>query len=360
MNKKLKLGFYCFDHAGGDALKIVAEEARSRGHIVVNPVKQLPVSDEAMLALLDCDAVVTGLSSFETDMELNVVRRLRDEVPWFVFEDVPEAALRPKAKGVVRRVKLVFAARHDEEDILAKAGYVGSVHLGPPPQWRVEYEAVMAAKAGNARSTEMIKRKGAEAIYSFTENDKFVGTILGKDPDENNRVLRLLKDALLELGDNYVLAISQHPGEKPDLNKAGDEQRFEEAFAERRKILDEVWSFNSGWKGAKLAGTVDVLVSGSASNITIASAYARVPQVWLDDEGVRVRLNAQGTGKWFVPELGGMLVADGAGDLGPMIKTALSERGRQSLLDMQENNFPLPEDWHTENKIVDLLEKVVK
>ena len=364
----MKLGFYCFDNAGGDALKIVAEEAKSRGHEVVNPVKQLPVSDEAMVALLDCDAVVTGLSAFETDMELNVVRWLRSEIPWFVFEDVPEAALRPKAKELAYRAKLVFAAHPSGAQAVQDFGYAGSVCLGPPSQWRAEYEGVMAAKANNARSeisktrrpsntAAIMNLKDACTVWSLEGNDKVVGIILGKDPDENNRILRLLKDALSELGDSYVLAISQHPGEK--ATKTEDKDRFEGAFAERKEILSGIWHFDSGWKGAKLAGNVDVLVSGSGSNITIASAYARVSQVWLDDEGVRARMRAQ-TGKdtWFVAELGGMLVADGVGDLGPMIKTALSERGRQYLLQMQENNFPLPEDWHTEKKIVDLLEKL--
>ena len=81
----MKLGFYCFDHAGGDALKIVAEEAISRGHQVVNPAKQMPVSEEAMIALMGCDVVVTGLSSFKTEMELEVVRQLDPKISWIVF-----------------------------------------------------------------------------------------------------------------------------------------------------------------------------------------------------------------------------------------------------------------------------------
>ncbi len=352
--KDLSLGFYAFDHAAGDALRIVAEEAKSRGHHTVNPQKQMPVSDEGMAALIMCDAVVLGLSSFQTEMEINLLKALPKATRVFILEDVPEAARRPKFREYVNRVVLVFSAHDLYRSSIHDFGYDGSVYLGPPPQWRAEYEGVMAAKTGNARSEIGSFNYGGDS-YVLDSSVKIVGTILGKDPIENNRILVILAEAIR--GNNILLAISQHPGEK--ATKPEDEEKFQKAFAERKEILKGVWLFDSGWKGSKLAGAVDVLFSGSASNITIASAYARVPQVWLNDKGVRERMRAQ-TGKetWFVPALGGALVSFG-GDLKKVINTALSEGGRTYLLNKQEQNFPLPDDWHTEKKIVDFLEKIV-
>ena len=64
----MKLGFFCFDNAGGDAMKILAEAAITANHNVMlfpKQVRGLAHGSEVDVAGLD--AMVTGLSSFEIE-----------------------------------------------------------------------------------------------------------------------------------------------------------------------------------------------------------------------------------------------------------------------------------------------------
>ncbi|MBI2052370.1 MAG: hypothetical protein HYT38_01670, partial [Candidatus Sungbacteria bacterium] len=99
----------------------------------------------------------------------------------------------------------------------------------------------------------------------------------------------------------------------------------------------------------------------SGTNISIAGAYARVPGVYLDDEGVRARMRAQtGQEKWFVAELGGAHKASGDFGLSMALNTLIKDpTARQALYHDQEQAFPLPDDWHTERKIIHFLEQII-
>ncbi|MEK7077696.1 MAG: hypothetical protein AAB928_01200 [Patescibacteria group bacterium] len=363
----MKIGFYCFDNAGGDAMKLLAEAAFKAGHEDVLFSKQtrgLALEEE----IAGFDAMVTGLSSFETEQELAFAEIcLRHNIPWYVFEDVPGACLRPKAKDLAPRAKLVFLALPSGADDAREFGYPGSVYLGPPPQWRVEYETLTQAKAENWRS-KMCKRIGSgEATFGLYQNDKVVGLIGGKDPEENNRVIKLLVSVVLGMGkDNIVIAFGRHPGEKPNPDKPGDQGRFERAFAERSNMLESIWTGvtdDTGvWKGSRIAGAADVMVYASGTNISIAGAYARVPAVYLDDKGVRERIKSQsGQEKWFVAELGGAYKASGDFGLSMALNMLIKDpSARQDLYHLQEQAFPLPDDWHTEHKIIRFVEQTFR
>lgn len=364
----MRLGFFCFDNAGGDAMKILAEAAGKAGHnFVLFPKQVCDLAQSSADDIAELDAMVTGLSSFETEQELAFADIcIRRGIPWFIFEDVPGACLRPKAKERAYYAKLVFLANPSGTQAAQDFGYAGSVYLGPPPQWRVEYETLMAAKAENWRA-RMQKRIGSgPAMFGLHQDDKVIGLIGGKDPNENNRVIDLLVSVVLEMGkDNIVIAFGKHPGEKPNPDKAGDKERFERAFAERSEMLKSVWTGTtddtSVWRGSRIAGAADVMVYASGTNISIAGAYARVPAVYLDDEGVRARMRAQsGQEKWFVAELGGAFKASGLQDLKAALHSLLtSPLARQDLYHLQEQSFPLPDDWHTETKIIRFLEQTV-
>ncbi|MDP3764522.1 MAG: hypothetical protein Q8Q95_02785 [bacterium] len=352
----MKLGFYSFDVAPGNNIAILAAEARRRGHEVVDPEKQKPVSDRAMVELMTCDMVVTGLSSFKTEMELDVARYLKNETKWVVLEDVPESCLRPKARDFANRADLLLMAPHTKPEDAARFGFRRNICLGPPPLWGKEYNELIAAKEANVRQNMEKVVMGGNPIQLQT-SDVVVGLVGGKDSPINDLVLGMLIQALAG-HHKAVVGFSQHPGEK--ATKPEDEERFTRAFQERAEMLSRIWHLSKNWKGVEVGAVADVMIYAGGTNASISGAYARIPGIYLDLPEVRARMVTQsGKETWFVAELGGALVVDNKEDLGPMIKTALSNEGRQYLLDMQEKNFPLPEDWHTEKKIIDYLECLV-
>ncbi|MFY9493491.1 MAG: hypothetical protein WAP55_03385 [Minisyncoccia bacterium] len=361
----MKIGFYCFDNAGGDAMSLLVGAAKAARHDTALFIKQERglAQDSNMVGL---DAMITGLSSFEPEQELAFAEICREHnIPWYVFEDVPGACLNPKAKDWAPKAKLVFLALPSGADDARKFGYPGSVYLGPPPQWRVEYETLMAAKAENWRARMRKVVGGGLAMFGLDQNDKVVGLIGSKDPEENNRVISVVVSAMRGM-DNVILAFGQHPGEKPNPDKPGDQERFERAFAERSKMLESVWTGvtndTSVWKGSRIAGAADVMVYASATNISIAGAYARVPGIYLDDEGVRARMRAQsGQEKWFVAELGGAFKVSGLLSLKVRLNMLINDPlTQQDLHHFQEQSFPLPDDWHTERKIIRFVEQTFR
>ncbi|MBI2052181.1 MAG: hypothetical protein HYT38_00685, partial [Candidatus Sungbacteria bacterium] len=196
----MKLGFYCFDNAGGDAMKILAEAAIAANHdVILFPKQTRGLAQESEVAGLD--AMVTGLSSFETDQELAFAELcIAHRIPWYVFEDVPGACLRSKAKEWASRAKLVFLALPSGADAAREFGYPGSVYLGPPPQWRLEYEKLMRAKAENWRAGMEKSIFGGLALRGLDQKDKVIGLIGGKDPEENNRVIQVVISAVRDMG----------------------------------------------------------------------------------------------------------------------------------------------------------------
>ncbi len=360
----MKFGFFCFDNAGGDAMSILADAAYQAGHesmLFPKQVRGLAQNSESEVTGLD--AMVTGLSSFEVDQELAFADLcVKSRVPWYVFEDVPGACLRPKAKEWANQAKLVFLALPSGADDAAKFGYPGSVYLGPPPQWRVEYEKLMQAKAENRRARIDKAVYGGMMFRSLGPYDKVIGLIGGKDPEENNRVIQIVVAAIAGM-ENIVLAFSQHPGEKPDPDKPEEVECFRRLFLERNRMLERiVWANTNQWAGAQVVGVADVMIYASGTNISIAGAYARVPGIYLDDEGVRARMVKQtGQEKWFVAELGGTHKASGDFGLSMALSTLIKDPAtRQALYHSQEQAFPLPEDWHTETKIIRFLEQTIR
>lgn len=375
----MKLGFFCYDNAAGDAMAILAKVAGELGYTAVLFPKQVHGAIQRALEMRDCNFVVTGLSSFQTQEELDLVAALPTEVRWVVFEDVPGACMRPlvKERGMANRAGLVLLASPAMADAARAFGYGNSVHLGPPPQWRKEYDGLMAAIAANKRAEMMFGLADDNGVYKYNcridngGHDTVVGLIGGKDPEENDRIIGIVVDAIDNMYDDPVFAFSQHPGEKAERKPGmSDEEyqkevgRFERLFAERKQILidSDVWvADTASWKGVELAAAADVMVYASGTNISIAGAYARRPAVYLNDEGVRARIAKQsgGDGSWFVAELGGAIKAGSGEELADCLKTALSDSGKEGLRRSQEAAFPIPDDWHTEVKIIKYLEGLV-
>ena len=354
----MKIGFYAYDVAAGNAMEILAQAATARGHeAVLFPKQERGVAVKRSIEMIHCDLLVTGLSSFQTKEELDLVHifhSLATARPWVVFEDVPNACRRPLAESHAPAASAVILAHPSGEVAAKQFGYKETVYLGPPPQWRLDYETLMAAKAENCR-VKMHKIRGSSSAVPLENDDVIIGLIGGKDPRENNRVLEIVVKAISDMG--LTLAFGKHPGEKAE--KEEDETVFEKLLQERRRTLSDVWTATTdGMKGAQIAGAADIMIYASGTNISIAGAYARVPAIYLDDEGVRSRMRAQsGSPEWFVAELEGCLVAHDIYELRSRIGLLSTVEGQQYCRLMQERSFPLPEDWHTENKIIQFLEQ---
>lgn len=351
-----KFGFYSFDVALGNNMELLATEAKKRGHEVVNPIKQMPVSEEAMVALVGCNVVVTGLSSFETWQELEVVRQLPDNVKWVVFEDVPDSCLRPKARDFAYRADMLLMAPHTNLEDVARFGYRIKTYLGPPPLWGVEYHELMRAKAMHLRKGMEKTASTGKALLPLRSTDNLVGLVGGKEPNINNMVLAMLIHAL-ENKFGSVIGFSQHPGEK--AIKPEDEERFASALKAREEMLKQCWHLAKNWKGVEIGAAADVMIYAGGTHASIAGTYARVPGVYLNIPEVRERMVKQ-TGKdtWFVAELGGCYKASDVDSLAATIKLASSDEGKAYLLAMQEAAFPIPDDWNMAAKIIDYVEQL--
>ncbi len=370
-----KFGFFCFDVAGGTAMEILAKEAEARSHeVILFPKQEVGLAQKRGGEVVGMDAMLTGLSSFQTEEELAFAEVCdRFGVPWYIFEDVPGASLRPKARSYAGQAKLVFLAHLCTKEAARDFGYNSLVYLGPPPQWRLEYQTIKDAQAKNVRA-EMQKVIGGGSPIPVQDADILIGAVGGKDPKENNRVLWMLVGAVKGLH-RAVICFSEHPGEKPkqktgesDANFAVRLAEYEKFMKEREEILSDVWSASPrSFNGAQVAGSADVMVFFSGTNIQIGAAFARIPNVSLDDEGFRARIRAQsGQEKWFVNELGGSMVVKSGDGLASAIKSLLvSDIVQAHLLEMQEVAFPIPDDWndpaadHTETKIIKFLEQVL-
>ena len=381
----MKLGFFAYDNAAGDAMAILAKSAEELGHqVVLFPKQVLGYAVEHAAEMRDCDVVVTGLSSFQTQEELDLVEMLdKGSIKWVMFEDVPGTCMRPlvKTRDMVWRADLVLLASPAVAEAAKEFGYrCPLVYVGPPPQWRKEYETLMAAIASNKRM-EMETRSwrgqivkgplgdgGRMSDYMLVGGRTVIGLIGGKDPAENNRVIKIVASVVDDMSD-AVIAFGEHPGEKAERKEGmsdyefeAEKARFGRLFAEREEMLRGVWvADTSNWKGAELAAAADVMVYASGTNISIVGAFARRPAVYLDDESVRARIAKQsgGDGSWFVAEFGGAYKAKSVNDLLSCIMAALSKPGRDELCRWQEAAFPLPDDWHTEDKIIRALEDLV-
>ena len=373
----MKIGFYCYDNAGGDAMKLFAEAAKRFGHQTVLFPKQVPGhAINHATEMFDCNAVVTGLSSFQTHEELDFLVSLPPKVKWMIFEDVPGASCRPlvRERNMAGRASAVILASPTGEKDARLFGYeCPLVYLGPPPQWRKDYEALIAARTAKMR-LKLNQRKGL-GVASFewaplSAEAVVVGLIGGKDPAENNRVIGIVLEAIE--GTGWMLAFGKHPGEKAERKPGmSDEEferevaRFERLFAEQDQMFDGRWIADTSdtkvWSGPTIAGVADVMVYFSGTNISAAGAIAQMPQVHLDDEGVRRRLAGQtgGDGSWFVADLGGALKAKSASEVNQAIQTLLTSEGREELAKKQAEAFPLPDDWNTEAKIARFLETLV-
>ncbi len=361
----MRVCFAAYDLGPRANLELIAKKARDLGHevVVIPSEKILNPSSAGVIAI--SDVLVTGLASFETEADLLAAScALYRSVPWVVFEDVPGACRRPKAQALIEKSSAVILA-HPAEEFRQQAvefGYRPEVltYLGPPPQWRVDYEVVQEAISQNLREkVYMVPARGGDLV-NVPQSSRIIGLIGGKDPAINNKVLRLIAEAIAGQSD-FAIAFSQHPRERAE--KPEQEAMFARAMDERMQILHNLNQVMvKHLKGAEVVGLADIMIYAGGATNSISGAMLQRCQIYYEDDTVRARMRDQQNGwdTWFVTEMGGAIKAHTPEGLGASLKVLTTLAGKEMLARNQTQSFPVPADWDTETKIVRFLENLVR
>lgn len=361
----MNIGLYAFDKGPSNVLKLIEDAARSRGHeTVMFPPLMQGVAASRAAEMFDCNVLVIGFSSFQTQEETGLIEAVlqqKPEIPVVVPEDVPGSSLRPKAKSFAPRVTAVLTPIDNEaiKEGIYRFGYKRVECLGPAPHWGPSYKQMISA--GNVRE-KLRKRFPSDAFtMEFEEGDKIILVQGQKDPLVNNTILSVVRTAGLGLlGEKHlVLGFRKHPGEKPETPE--EEEIFERAFVKRTKLLERVWMLEGECTLPEAIASADITIFHGGPNESIVGAYARQPIAYYYDAGVRRYLINNGFGDtWFVPEVGGAFKIDEPNDVEGCIRTLLTSEGREELRTVQEEHFPLPETWDTAPLIVGFLETITR
>ena len=352
----MKIVCSAFDVGPRNCLDIIVEEANRRGHEAVLLPREKDVALTHSNQIQTADTVIIGgPASFETKVDTAVMETAEKAgVGVVVVEDSPGSSLRPGAKSVLFCLpNLILAHPADKYRVAAEQfGYFEPQYFGLPTHWRKDCEEIRAAAAMNICRHGNVLRGGDSFRYLGADDDTigFIGT---KDPAANNKILKLIIEAV---GDRYTVVFGQHPGEKAEGPE--DERLFAER-AESLRLVDHVDT--NGLNGAQVVALSDISVYAGGSTLSIAGAMLRRPQIYWEDDEVMDRLRVQGIadGHWFVAELGGALKVTGhAAALREAIEALMPGRsGLHKLWASQLENFPMPLEWDTEVKVVDFLEQ---
>lgn len=273
------------------------------------------------------------------------------------------ACRRPKAQAMAQYAQAVILAHPAKEfvDQAREFGYGLVYYLGPPPQWRADYEATKAAIERNIRTTVMRLAVGASSPSDIRNGDVIIGYIGGKEPNINNKMLVILCDIARENQPWYNIAFGKHPRERAE--KPEDEEHFQEAFLQRGAILSEVnHVVTDGLKGADIVGLADIMVYASGATNSISGAMLQRPQIYYEDDDVRARMKVQQNGNehWFVADLGGVVKTCSPSGLSRSLNLLFTPAVKEVLAQTQAKNFPVPVDWDTETKIIRFLENLTR
>ncbi|OGZ97796.1 MAG: hypothetical protein A2679_03250 [Candidatus Sungbacteria bacterium RIFCSPHIGHO2_01_FULL_54_26] len=356
----MKISYYGYDNVFKALFPLVIKEAEgARGHEqgVWLPPQVRDVAAERKNEVLDCDVVLLGLSSFQTQEEMTVIGTCRRVV---IIADCPGSELRPKAQTWVReqaalprrerKLKGLLLALESSRQKAIEFGYPPEdIHfVGVPPHWGISYRQMKEI------DVPAVRARLSEGFLVFVPG--------GKNPLLTNTLLRHSIVAGREvIGEQFLLGFAPHPGEKPE--NWGEVEIFARAFAERTLMLDGLRMADmTPFTNPERYAIADIVITTGGPTETIAAAYARNTNiVYYRDNVVRKVLAESGVenGDWFVPDYGGAHLA-GPDDFLDVVRFAMSPDGKERLLRTQEKSFPLPETWDTAPAIVDVLERVAR
>lgn len=367
----MRVGYYGYDNAFRNLFPLIikeAEDMRGNEKGIWLPPQVRGIAVDRKDEMRDCDVVLLGLSSFQTQEELELIEACRRVV---IIADVPGSELRPKAREWVqaqqslpkaeRKLKGLLLALESSRSMAIDFGYPPEdiYFVGVPPHWGVGYRQMRGIDISSARSRVTIRHGHDGEVQQL--GDKFLLFIPG---GKNPRMTNILLQHSIAAGrgligvDQMVIGFTPHPGERPE--KPEEEEIFAEAFVERGKLLAGLSLADmKPFTNPERYAIAHLVVTTGGPTETISAAYARNTNVvYYRDDAVTAFLAESGVkdGKWFVPDYGGAHLVGPDGFLDG-VRFAMSNEGKEYILRKQEENFPLPETWDTAPAIVDFLEK---
>lgn len=362
----MKVGYYGYDNVFRSLFPPIIKEAEEvRGHEkgVWLPPQVRGVAAERKREVFSCDVLLLGLSSFQTQEELELVDMAKKVV---VIADVPGSELRPKAQMWVQEQAaflrtqrtlrgLIIALKSSRQRAFGFGYRPEDIHyLGPPPHWGVSYRQMLSCGADLAYTRSGITVRYWNQERRLVSGDYLVFVPGGKNPLLTNTLLRHSIVAGKELlGERFLLGFAPHPGERAE--KPEDEEMFARAFAERDILLKGLRRADmSPFTNPERYAIADLVITTGGPTETVSASYARNTNImYYRDEAVTKLLAESGVqdGKWFVPDYGGAHLV-GPGNFLAGMRFAMSAEGKEYLRIKQEENFPLPETWDTATAIV--------
>lgn len=166
-----------------------------------------------------------------------------------------------------------------------------------------------ALNRNSLRSKLVVQKNGVCRTLDPSETVVFVsGT---KSPEVVNSMLSATISVEKEMfGEKFVLAFRKHGGEKAE--KPEDQERYERAWAERTKLLSDVWMIGgSSTSNPEWYALADMSVVSGGPTDTIVGAYARMGMVYYmnDDSKKMMKKSGSVDGTWWVAEYGGAYIA---------------------------------------------------
>lgn len=356
----MKVGYYGYDNAFRSLFPPIikeVEEVRTHEKGVWLSPQIRGIAVERKEEMRDCDCLLLGLSSYQTQEEMELIDACQRVV---IIADTPGSELRPKAREWVqmqtalpeheRKLKALLLALESSRQAAIDFGYPADSihHVGVPPHWGVSYRQMKTI------DVLAVRARIGDGFLVFVPG--------GKNPLLTNTLLRHSVAAGKDLiGNRFLLGFAPHPGEKPE--KPEEEEVFAKAFLERQQVFEGLRLVDmKPFTNPERYAIADLVITTGGPTETIAAAYARNTNVvYYRDADVMSFLAESGAqdGKWFVPDYGGAHLA-GPENFLESVRFAMSVDGKEYLRTKQEENFPLPETWDTAPAIVDLLEEVIR
>lgn len=326
-----KISMVAFDIGPAKNLAMVITEALKRGERIQFAGNR----DAGKISWMDCDVLLTGLSSFKNEEELKLGAEATNQgILWLVLADTHRAWGRDAAKGRVNEA-IAIVASPAEIDLARRFGYKEAVYLGGPPLWRDYSSQVLAFDFDRFRRDE---------------NEKLILVGGIKDPGITNTMIEVVVKSMAQISIPWRLVLKLHP----------NEGKNEEENLRRQSILKGVVVLTPKDNIDDLLRNVDLSVHTSGATATISAAYQRLPVIYFENELVRQRmLKVTGVEYWFPAEIGACLLATEETMKTKIRELLFDDEMRYRLKRRQEETYPLPGGISPEKQILDYIQRTV-
>jgi len=356
----MRIGMAATDVGPSNMFKMVVPVLEKGDHqvIIAPAIKRWP--SDLVDELLTADVVATGYGSIKSDQEVFLIGCLHGGgVTHVLVEDVPDGVVgrvSERAPALISGVDSLVVALPTSIRKAKELGFTDVVAI-TPPHWGPSYQAMVDQTA--SRDGLMVELAGKKRTLEDHEP-----LIVVWGTKELALELEMLRQAIAAATkffgrEGFVVGHHAHPAllKQFEVNQAIDLPGAGEIFAHVPRLITE------GLTITRALRVADVRICSGGPMESIVCAFARLPVIYYAGsyQGGTVidRNRYQGLpdGQWFVPALGGALVAD-EDDFLDILESSRDAGVLASLLATQEKNFPVPENWDTASILADHLVSV--